>query len=209
MGDKTQFMVMAFASKFGLRPVLLGMSAAVVASMAFAVAVGSLVASLIPPGVIQIVAGCLFIGFGLWSLRGGDEEEEDGGKSKLSPFWTVFVALFIGEMGDKTQLTAAVLAAQSAAPIFVWVGSMLGMLLADGLGVVVGASIGKKIPQRVMKWIAAAIFVVFGARSLAQGVPERFLTVPSVIAFVAVMAGLAWALAHRPRPAGQQAAAGE
>lgn len=206
-GDKTQFLMMAFASKMGIKPVLLGMSAGIVASMAFAVTVGSLVGSLIPASVMKLVAAVLFIGFGLWTLHGNadDSEEEGKARKKLSPFWTVFTAIFIGEMGDKTQLTAAVLAAEAAAPFLTFIGVTFGMLLADGCGVLVGAALSKKLSPRILQVASSAIFLTFGLISLHRGIPGRLHALPIDIVCVAAMAGLAWLIGRRtevkPAPA--------
>ncbi|MGE5560053.1 MAG: TMEM165/GDT1 family protein [Chloroflexota bacterium] len=203
LGDKTQFMVMAFATRYGMKQVLLGASAGIVASMTFAVLVGSLLATIVPAWVIQLVAGFAFIGFGLWTLKGGDDEEEGSARSKLSPFWTVFTAIFIGEMGDKTQLTAAVLAAQNPSPLLVWLGTTSGMIVADGLGVLVGAMVGKRVPQRIMNYIAAAVFLFFGVLTLVRGVPPEFVTPTTVFWSVTALAGLALLILRRPAKRGQ------
>lgn len=198
-GDKTQFLMMAFASKMGVKQVLLGMSAGIVASMAFAVTVGTFVGSIIPTNVIKMIAAAMFIGFGLWTLRKGeDEEEEEGnGRKKLSPFWTVFTALFIGEMGDKTQLTAAVLAAEAAKPVLTFLGVTVGMLLADGCGVVVGAALAKKLSPRILQIASASIFLTFGLISLHRGIPGRLHALPIDVLCVAGLAWAAYAIGHR------------
>ena len=80
----------------------------------------------------------------------------------MSPFWTVAVAFFIAEMGDKTQLATVALAAQFQSLIPVWLGTTTGMMIADGIGVIVGNVLGKRIPERTVKWAAATIFILFG-----------------------------------------------
>lgn len=80
----------------------------------------------------------------------------------MSPFWTVAVAFFLAEMGDKTQLATVALAAQFQSLIPVWLGTTTGMMIADGIGVIVGNVLGKRIPERTVKWVAATIFILFG-----------------------------------------------
>ena len=41
-------------------------------------------------------------------------------------------------------------------------GTTLGMLVADGIGIVVGVILCKRIPERTIKWFSAVIFVIFG-----------------------------------------------
>ena len=82
--------------------------------------------------------------------------------SRFGVVGTVFVAFFIGEFGDKTQLTTISLAAQYQNAVSVLIGATLGMLVADGLGIAVGVALGKRIPQRTIKWVSATIFLIFG-----------------------------------------------
>ena len=102
-----------------------------------------------------------FIIFGLWTIRGDKLEGEDKERG-MSPFWTVAVAFFLAEMGDKTQLATVALAAQFQSLIPVWLGTTTGMMIADGIGVIVGNVLGKRIPERTVKWAAATIFILFG-----------------------------------------------
>ena len=75
---------------------------------------------------------------------------------------TVAVSFFLAEMGDKTQLATAVLAAQATSFLPVWLGSVLGMVFADGLAVAVGYLLGRRLPERPLKIGAAALFLLFG-----------------------------------------------
>jgi putative Ca2+/H+ antiporter (TMEM165/GDT1 family) len=87
----------------------------------------------------------------------GNEERRVG-----PPLVTVAVSFFLAEMGDKTQLATAVLAAQATSLLPVWLGSVLGMILADGLAVAVGHLLGRRLPERPLKIGAAALFLLFG-----------------------------------------------
>lgn len=111
MGDKTQLLAMAFAAKYRWQTVMWGVFAATVFNHLFAVAVGAYLTQFIPINYIQIAAAASFILFGLWTIRGDELDGEDK-ETKYSPFWTVAIAFFIAEMGDKTQLATVALAAQ-------------------------------------------------------------------------------------------------
>ncbi|GAA2165790.1 TMEM165/GDT1 family protein [Pedococcus bigeumensis] len=54
-----------------------------------------------------------------------------------------------------------------------WIGSTLGMVLADALAIIVGAYLGKKLPERVIKLGATVAFVVFGVVLIVQGLSMR------------------------------------
>ena len=103
MGDKTQLLAMAFACRYPAKTVLAGVLAATLVNHLLAVVVGSFLTDFIPMHYVQIAASASFILFGLWTLRGDKLEGEDK-KYRFSPFWTVAVAFFFAEMGDKTQL---------------------------------------------------------------------------------------------------------
>jgi putative Ca2+/H+ antiporter (TMEM165/GDT1 family) len=192
MGDKTQLLAMAFAARFPAKTVLAGVLVATLVNHLLAVVAGNWLTNIVPLDYIQIAASASFILFGLWTLRGDQLEGEDK-KYKFSPFWTVAVAFFFAEMGDKTQLATVALAAKYQTIIPIWLGTTAAMLAADAFGIIVGVVLGKRIPERFVKWFAAVIFILFGIIGLYDSIPERFLT-PTVMAggifFILVLVGL-------------------
>jgi len=109
---------------------------------------------------VKIAAAASFILFGLWTLRGDELHNEDK-RFNFSPFWTVTIAFFIAEMGDKTQLATVALAAEFHTVIPVWLGTTGGMLVADAAGIILGMVLHKKIPEKQIKWFAATVFIAF------------------------------------------------
>ena len=83
---------------------------ATAANHLLAVLAGNYLTIIIPLQYIKIAAALSFIIFGLWTIRGDKLEDEDK-RFNFSPFWTVAVAFFFAEMGDKTQLATVALAA--------------------------------------------------------------------------------------------------
>ena len=162
MGDKTQFLAMSFATRYNAYKVLFAVFLATIANFAITVAIGQLLTTIVPLDVISLAASLSFIGFGLWTLRGEKPKSEDKKASRFGVVGTVFIAFFIAEFGDKTQLTTISLAAQYQNAVSVLIGATLGMLLADGIGIVAGVVLGKHIPQRTIKWVSATIFLIFG-----------------------------------------------
>ncbi|WP_371379809.1 TMEM165/GDT1 family protein [Sporomusa aerivorans] len=179
MGDKTQLLAMAFATRFKWQTVMWGVLAATIFNHLFAVIVGSYLTHFIPMSYIQIAAAISFIIFGLWTIRGDELNGEDKG-CKYNPFWTVAIAFFIAEMGDKTQLATIALAAQFNSIIPVWLGTTTGMMVADAIGIIIGIVLGKRIPERAVKWFAAIIFILFGLFGLYEYLPGHYLTPVSV-----------------------------
>lgn len=161
MGDKTQLLAMAFASRYRWQTVMWGVFIATLVNHLLAVFAGNWLTHLIPMHHIQIAASVSFILFGLWTIKGDSLNNEDK-RFSFSPFWTVAVAFFFAEMGDKTQLATVALAAKYMSIIPVWMGTTTGMVIADAIGIIIGIVLGKKIPERFVKWFAAVIFIVFG-----------------------------------------------
>jgi Ca2+/H+ antiporter, TMEM165/GDT1 family len=196
MGDKTQLLAMAFASRYRWTTVLWAVFVATLANHLLAVLAGSYLAAYVPMQYIQIAASLSFIFFGLWTLRGDKLEGEDK-RFSFSPFWTVAVAFFFAEMGDKTQLATVALATKYSGIIQIWLGTTSGMIIADGIGIGVGVVLGKKIPERAIKWFAAIIFMLFGLVGLYGALPKSLLSVSCVAAVAAMLAGSIWVVAKR------------
>jgi len=77
-------------------------------------------------------------------------------------FLTTFGVIFLAEMGDKTQLAAMTMAAESKKPWAVFVGAALALASVSALGVLVGSVIGNYIPLIWIKRVAAFAFIVIG-----------------------------------------------
>ena len=164
MGDKTQLLAMCFAARYKARQVLLGVFIATLLNHAFAVAAGYLLKELLASYTlyIQMVASLSFIGFALWTIRGDTVDDACDTRPGAGPVVAVAIAFFLAEMGDKTQLATVSLAATYGNPAAVLIGTTTGMLIADGLGIIFGVVMNKKIPEKTLKWISASIFAVCG-----------------------------------------------
>jgi len=168
MGDKTQLVVLAFAAKYRWQTVLAGMTAGIIAVHSLAVLLGRLAGGSVPPWLMETLAAVLFLAFGIWTLKGGQEGEEEAAPSGRSPFWTVALAFFVGEMGDKTQLAAFTMAANFDSSLMVLSGAVLGMLAADSLGVLCGALLHKRLPERRLRLLSGSLFILLGLLGLGQ-----------------------------------------
>ncbi|WP_054260656.1 TMEM165/GDT1 family protein [Propionispora sp. 2/2-37] len=180
MGDKTQLLAMAFATRYRWQTVMWGVLAATVLNHWLAVMAGTYITQFIPMNYVRIAAAAAFVLFGLWTIRGDELDGEDKA-TKYGPFWTVATAFFIAEMGDKTQLATVTLAAQFDHALPVWLGTTMGMMVADGFGIIVGIVMGKHIPERAVQWFAAVSFICFGLFGLYQSLPGKLLTAPIIV----------------------------
>ncbi len=77
-------------------------------------------------------------------------------------FLTTFGVIFLAEMGDKTQLAAMTMSAQSKKPWAVFIASALALTAVSAIGVVVGGVVGNYLPLIWIKRAAAIAFIVIG-----------------------------------------------
>jgi len=163
MGDKTQLLVLAFAAQCPLPTVISGVILGLLSTNLMAALLGIGIGMALPLAQIKLAAGVLFLVFAGWTLWGNSEglEEEKVGKGLQSPL-AIAGAFFIAELGDKTQLAALTLAARYQSFWPVWLGASAGMILAIALAVGLGYFVGRRIPEKALKWLSAGIFGIFG-----------------------------------------------
>ena len=82
--------------------------------------------------------------------------------------WQSHLFIALAEMGDKTMLATVTLASQFREALPVWIGSTLGMVVADGLAVLVGLALGRRLPTRAIKYGSAGVFIVSGLATLSS-----------------------------------------
>lgn len=120
---------------------------------------------------MNVLAGVAFIAFGLWTLRGDELGDDDRlHERRFGPLTTVATTFFLAELGDKTMLMTITLASQHQSFVGVWIGSTLGMVVADGLAIIVGRILGARLPERLIEFGAAGIFLVTGVVTLIEAV---------------------------------------
>ncbi len=202
MGDKTQLVSLALATRFNPRVVLSGIFAATLVVHVFSAALGRIFGDLLPADWVQFLSGLAFIAFGLWTLRGDSLDDDPNRNRRLtSPFLLVFTVFFLAELGDKTMLSTVTLAATGAF-VPVWLGSTLGMVLADGLAIAVGKVMGARLPERHIKVGAALIFFAFGLWGAVRG-GMNLHPVVWALGFMAVSALSVVFLFRRKNPSGE------
>jgi Ca2+/H+ antiporter, TMEM165/GDT1 family len=171
LGDKSQLMALTFAARYKAVTILAAITAATAVVHLVSVLVGAVIGVALPTEAISVIAGLAFLGFAAWTLRGDtldDDDEARAAATRRSVFWTVALAFFLAELGDKTMLATVTLATDNG--LFgTWLGSTLGMVAADALAIVVGQQLGTRLPERAIKIGAAAIFVVFGVLLIIDG----------------------------------------
>jgi putative Ca2+/H+ antiporter (TMEM165/GDT1 family) len=163
LGDKSQLMALAFATRYPARPVLIGITVATAVVHLGSVLLGVAVGAALPTRAISILAAIAFVGFGLWTLRGDtltSEDEARASRRGRSAAITVGTVFFLAELGDKTML-ATVTLATTEEPVGTWLGSTVGMVVADALAIWVGRALGTRLPDRAVRYGATAAFFAF------------------------------------------------
>jgi len=176
LGDKSQLMAMTFATRYRARDVILGITAATAIVHLASVGIGALIGDAFAEHqhYITIVAGIAFLFFAGWTLRGDELTEDEAKKARNSRGMAIFavgIAFFLAELGDKTMLATITLATQEGW-LGTWIGSTVGMVAADALAIGGGALLGRNLPEKVIKYGAAALFAVFGIILVIDGVVQ-------------------------------------
>ncbi|MGL4173551.1 MAG: TMEM165/GDT1 family protein [Actinomycetota bacterium] len=172
LGDKSQLMALVFATRFRAFPVLVGITGATAVVHLFSVLLGYGFGAALPTRGISVVAALAFFGFALWTFRGdhlSDVERARAERPVKSVILAVGFSFFLAELGDKTMLATVVLATERE-PIGTWLGSTLGMVAADALAIMIGRSFGKRLPESIIRWGAALLFVLFGIALLLDAI---------------------------------------
>lgn len=189
-GDKGQLVVVTLASRYDARKVFLGAMAAFSLWSAVEVLFGQWIVRVIPGGVMTLLAGGLFLLFGLWTLRSALDHARDGTdegtllteggidvglSGRVLPETVLstvgrhdgiaasFLFILLAEFGDKTQLLTINLAATfDGAPLAVFVGVVAALGLRTGIDALVGERFERLLPTEWLEAVAAAVFVAFG-----------------------------------------------
>jgi len=81
----------------------------------------------------------------------------------LRLFATVFLTIFVAELGDKTQLATLLYASDTAHPkMTIFAASAAALVLTSALGVLGGSLIGEYVNPKVVRWVAGCSFIGVG-----------------------------------------------
>ncbi|MFA0697674.1 TMEM165/GDT1 family protein, partial [Vibrio sp. 10N.222.49.C9] len=112
------------------------------------------------PAILKWVVVASFAAMALWVLI-PDKLDEDESISNKGPFVASFIAFFVAEIGDKTQIATSILGAQySDALMMVVLGTTIGMLLANVPVVIIGKLSAERLPLAMIRKVTAALFAI-------------------------------------------------
>ncbi|MEU8543931.1 TMEM165/GDT1 family protein [Streptomyces sp. NPDC048717] len=170
--DKTMFASLAMGTRMRPLYVWFGTSTAFIVHVAIAVGAGSLL-GLLSPWIVKLVSAALF-GFGAFMLLRGGGDDEDGEESTgktVTGFWpvfsTAFMAVFISEWGDLTQITTANLAATNGT----WstaIGSAAALMSVSALALIAGRFIAKRVPLKTVQRVGGVCMAGLAIWSLVE-----------------------------------------
>jgi putative Ca2+/H+ antiporter (TMEM165/GDT1 family) len=82
-------------------------------------------------------------------------------------FVTIFAAVFIAELGDKTQLATMLFAAdKEVSKYLVFLAASAALIVASAIGVLAGSLLSEFISEKVLHYIAGTGFIAIGAYTL-------------------------------------------
>jgi putative Ca2+/H+ antiporter (TMEM165/GDT1 family) len=170
MGDRTQLLAIMLASRFQKPvPILLGILVATLANHSLAALAGFYVSSLLSAQWFKYAVSASFIAMALWALV--PDKEDEGAKpqrlGKMGVFMATAVSFFLVEMGDKTQIATAALAARYHGVLLVAAGTTTGMMLANIPAVLLGHNVTRILPIKVLQIGAALLYLVLGLWGIA------------------------------------------
>jgi putative Ca2+/H+ antiporter (TMEM165/GDT1 family) len=169
LGDKTQLLTLVLAARYRKPwPIIAGILVATLANHTVAAWIGQWVRDTVSPDVLRWALALSFFAVAAWALKPDQFDEADAPPvSDRSVFAVTVVAFFLAEIGDKTQIATAILAAKFDSLVAVVAGTTLGMLLVDAPTAFIGDAAAARIPFRAVRIVAAALFAGVGVWVLA------------------------------------------
>lgn len=167
MGDKTQLLSFVLAARYRGQhwTIIAGIVAATIVNHALAAFAGDWISQSVEASVLRWILGVAFLGFAVWALI-PDTLDDQQNITKLGAFATTLVMFFLAEMGDKTQFATVALGAKYSSLVLVSIGTTAGMMVANVPAVLMGEKLAERFPLRKMRFVAAALFAIFGAMIL-------------------------------------------
>jgi Ca2+/H+ antiporter, TMEM165/GDT1 family len=205
LGDRSQLITMTFALRYRWWVVLSGVAIAAFLVHGVSVSIGHFLGTTLPARPMAFASAVAFLLFAVWAWREGGTDDETVATDREPRFalLTVVSSFVLAEMSDKTSLATVTLASNHDWT-GVWIGSTVGMVLADGLAIGVGTLLHQRLPARLLHTLASLLFLVFGLWMLfdtALGLRSVAVAVTVAVALTAVTMAAAQTLRRRRKQA--------
>ena len=162
LGDKTQLLAVAIAARARAPIAFAASTLGFVAANLLMIPLGALLHGTLTGQALRALAGALFLGVGLLSLLG-----RRGDPLGACSFVKGFCAMFLAELGDKTNLTTLALAASTGAPAEVALGVAAAAAVLMATATALGSSLAARLPADRLRKVVGALFAAVGAAALA------------------------------------------
>ena len=209
LGDRSQFITLTYSLRYRWWVVLSGVSIASFVVHGISVAVGHYLGLTLPARPMAFASAIAFFGFAVWTWRESTATHDDVPSPHEPRFalLAVMSSIVLAELSDKTTLATVTLASDHDWA-GVWIGTTVGMVLANGLAVVAGMLLHRRLPERFLHASASLLFLLFGLWMLFDGGLRRpwvaVATIGSVVVVAATVATLHFtrrrSTATAPRP---------
>lgn len=171
MGDRTQLLLLMLAARHRRPwPILAGMLCGSLVSAALAAFIGERLGHALSGRVVNLLVGVSLVVMAVWELKPERVRDGAGTPARGGLFWMTLVTFFVAEIGDKTQIATAVLAAAYGSFSAVVAGSTLGMVLACAPVVFIGKALAARLPLRAIRIVASLLFLGLGILFLMRAV---------------------------------------
>jgi putative Ca2+/H+ antiporter (TMEM165/GDT1 family) len=169
MGDRTQLLAIMLASRYRQSlPILLGIFVATLANHYLAALAGFYLSKLLSAVWFRYAISASFIAMAVWALIPDREDGADeASRPRLGVFVTTAVSFFLVEIGDKTQIATAALAARFRDVLLVAAGTTTGMMIANIPAVLLGRGVTRILPLGLLRVAAALVYLGLGVWGVA------------------------------------------
>jgi putative Ca2+/H+ antiporter (TMEM165/GDT1 family) len=205
LGDRSQLITMTFALRYRWWVVLSGVAIAACLVHGVSVSIGHFLGATLPARPLAFASAVAFLLFAVWAWREGTADDGTVATAREPRFalLTVVSSFVLAEMSDKTSLATVTLASNHDWT-GVWIGSTLGMVLADGLAIGVGTLLHQRLPAKLLHVLASLLFLIFGLWMLfdsALGLRSIAIAVTAAVALIAATFAAAQTLRRRRKEA--------
>jgi Ca2+/H+ antiporter, TMEM165/GDT1 family len=171
LGDKTQFLALMLASRFRRPvPILAGIFVAVVFNHLLSAALGYFIGMRLEGPWLKWVIAASFFAVAVWAMFPEKEEGESvPAAGRFGVFGVTVCAFFIAELGDKTEVATAALAARFSTLLPVVAGTTLAMLAVNLPTVLLGRQLARWVSLKALRWGAVLLSVALGVWTLLAG----------------------------------------
>lgn len=203
LGDRSQLLTMTYALRYRWWVVLTGVAIASVTVHGVSVAIGHFLGAALPARPMAFASAFAFLIFAVWTWREGAAHDEHVAAARQPRFalLTVVSSFMLAELSDKTTLATVTLASDHDW-VGVWIGTTMGMILADGLAIGVGLLLHQRLPEQLLHVLASLLFLLFGLWMLfdnALGLRWVAVAVTAAVALAAAAGAVSMKVAQTRR----------